>query len=136
MIKEINNIPELMVMGEPESTIISFKNSKDNINIFHVAEAMEEKGWHIERARVPDAIHCTLMPSHFNTKEEFIRDLKESVIVVKGDPQKYKNASNVAAYGMISSIPDETLVEDYMNSFLSSIYSTPRISKNDESLKK
>ena len=47
---EINKIDELEVMGEPYATIIAFRAKKNStINIFHVADAMEEiSDWQVE----------------------------------------------------------------------------------------
>lgn len=38
--------------------------------------------------------------------------------IVIENPEKFKNAANVAAYGMLNKIPDETIVEDWLVSLL------------------
>ena len=65
IVNEVSKIPELVVIGQPCMTIVSFKVRDGlKLNIFSVSDVMESKGWKMERNAVPQSIHCTLMPQH------------------------------------------------------------------------
>ncbi len=70
----------------------------------------EQHKWHMERQqyrtinttllnitvkynRNPDCIHLTLMPSHSQTKVQFITDLKASIAAVKANPKLAKSGT-------------------------------------------
>lgn len=44
-----NNIQGLKILGKPHMSVLSFATSQPNINIFAVADLMEQKGWTMER---------------------------------------------------------------------------------------
>lgn len=105
-------------MGKPESTLLCFRSKKTDFNIFYLAEALDEMGWHMERARLPDSIHCTVMPQHSQVKEKFVNNMNEAMEIVRKNPEKFKDAANVAAYGMLNKLPDPEIGEDFLVSLL------------------
>lgn len=46
----IKEIPELELMGDPQAILISFRSTKaSKMNIYHLADCLEERGYHMER---------------------------------------------------------------------------------------
>jgi glutamate/tyrosine decarboxylase-like PLP-dependent enzyme len=84
----ISQIPELYLMVEPEMTLISF--SSKEVNIFHIIDEMNLKGWYIQPSLsfdgIPANIHLTVTLSNVLHTEPFIHDLKESVEKAKHLP--------------------------------------------------
>ena len=65
---------------------------------------MEEKGWHIDRLQMPDALHAMVTAPHEKVIEAFITDLKDAVQTVREHPELAEEGQ-AATYGMISHIP-------------------------------
>eukprot|EP01096_Ripella_sp_DP13-Kostka_P002803 TRINITY_DN138_c3_g1_i1.p1 TRINITY_DN138_c3_g1~~TRINITY_DN138_c3_g1_i1.p1 ORF type:complete len:565 (+),score=273.73 TRINITY_DN138_c3_g1_i1:66-1697(+) len=126
-------IPELKVLGEPHMSIISFASVDPKINILAVADVMKDVyGWNCERQQLPDSIHLSLMPNHSKIASKFVEDLKASIAVVRADPSL--NAKGTAAmYGLVAKIPDNAIVSDFLNTFLSTIYDRDRDSSSSSS---
>jgi len=84
----ISQIPELYLMVEPEMTLISFSSKK--VNIFHIIDEMNLKGWYIQPSlsfdHVPSNIHLTVTLSNVVHTDQFIDDLKASAQKAKELP--------------------------------------------------
>jgi glutamate/tyrosine decarboxylase-like PLP-dependent enzyme len=49
-IKEIGKIDGLRIVGTPHATLFAFESTNTSqLNIYHVSDALEELGWHMER---------------------------------------------------------------------------------------
>eukprot|EP01099_Mayorella_cantabrigiensis_P001700 TRINITY_DN1754_c0_g1_i1.p1 TRINITY_DN1754_c0_g1~~TRINITY_DN1754_c0_g1_i1.p1 ORF type:complete len:551 (-),score=135.33 TRINITY_DN1754_c0_g1_i1:124-1608(-) len=122
LINSINQIEGLQVIGDPQMTLLSFKSvDETSFSIHVVADLMEERGWTIERQQLPDSIHLTVMPTHDRIKEKFIGDLKECVKFAKSD-KTLKAKGTAALYGLVASIPDKAIVENFLLTFLDKVY--------------
>ncbi len=77
----IESIPELHMMARPEMTLISF--GSDKVNIFHIIDEMNLKGWYIQPSlsfdNIPATIHLSVTLSNAGREDEFICDLEQSV---------------------------------------------------------
>ena len=121
-VTQINKSEDLKVIAEPHSTLVCFTSKNPKVNIYHVSDAMDELGWHMERQQDPASLHCSIMPQHTKTRNQFITDLLKCVEVVKQNPEKYKSKS-AAMYGMVASIPDGSIIEDFMGNFMDKMFS-------------
>ena len=65
-------------MGDPCMTAFAIASSNPNINIQAVADAMETKGWKMERNQLPDSLHCSILPHHINVVDKFLDDLEDA----------------------------------------------------------
>jgi sphinganine-1-phosphate aldolase len=119
--QSVNSIEGLHVIGNSKLSLLAFGSTDPKVNIFAVADAMETKGWKMERQPNPDCIHCTVMLQHVESSKRFVTDLETCLEIVKQNPESYKKGS-VAMYGMVASIPDETLVDDFLLSFINRVY--------------
>eukprot|EP00127_Corallochytrium_limacisporum_P002279 Clim_evm67s109 gene=Clim_evmTU67s109 len=123
--KAIHDMGDLKVLGNPEGTLLSFTTTNpDQMSIYAVADVLEDKyGWHMERQQKPDCLHLTIMPPHIETHKQFLKDLHATVDILKSPEGKELNSKGTAAmYGMITSIPDDTVVYDFIVNFLGKVY--------------
>ncbi|MFP4451758.1 MAG: pyridoxal phosphate-dependent decarboxylase family protein [Desulfobacterales bacterium] len=88
IIKAINDIPELYILGEPEMTLLSF--SSETVNIFHIIDEMRARGWYIQPSfsyeNTPANIHLSVNLSNVGRSGEFAADLKQSTEKAKALP--------------------------------------------------
>lgn len=77
IIHEIQQIPELQVIGNPQTTVLAF--TSDKIDIYEVADVLSEKGWLLDRQQNPPSLHLTVNFIHKDYIQDFICDLKEAV---------------------------------------------------------
>lgn len=79
--KAIASIPELYLLAEPDMTLLSF--GSDKVNVFHIIDEMNLKGWYIQPSLsfdgVPANIHLSVTLSNVAHTDRFITDLKQSV---------------------------------------------------------
>ena len=106
--------------------------SVGSINIYEVADALEKlsveaggakKGWKMERQQNPPCLHCSILPHHTddNVMQDFVRELKLAVEAVKHS-KGGGSSSTAAMYGMVTSVPNKSLVDDFLTQFLSQIF--------------
>ncbi|MHA2398201.1 MAG: pyridoxal phosphate-dependent decarboxylase family protein [Promethearchaeota archaeon] len=119
LMKGINDIPELYIIGEPVMSVFSF--TSDTIDIYNLGDLMDKKGWHLDRIQFPNALHMMVNPHHAEIVEPFLKDLKESVYEVVENPGSTSDG-DAAIYGMVASLPDRDKVKDYIINFLKSQY--------------
>lgn len=114
---------ELELVGEPHMTIVAIQVKPEfgKLNIHSIADAMEERGWKLERQQFPDCIHLTVMPQHAATRDQFVTDLKWAIEQVKQDPAKYAKGA-AAMYGLLAKIPDDAVIDEFLLSFMGHIY--------------
>ena len=68
---------------------------------------MTLRGWHLDRQQFPPCLHLTVMPAHAASADEFLRDLAESVSLVKRPSlAKLRNSAIVSlAQAMVKLLP-------------------------------
>ncbi|MFX1501852.1 MAG: aminotransferase class V-fold PLP-dependent enzyme [Promethearchaeota archaeon] len=119
LIEGINQIPELYIIGNPVMSVFSF--SSDKIDIYHLGDLLDKKGWHLDRIQFPNALHMMINPHHAEIADIFLKDLQETVDEVVKNPEKVSDG-DAAIYGMVASLPDREKVKDYIINFLKSQY--------------
>ena len=72
----IEEIPGLRVMGDPVMGVFAF--TSDEADIFAIGDAMDDRGWCVDRQQGPDALHLMLSPKHATVVEPFLADLREA----------------------------------------------------------
>ena len=75
----IGAIAGLRVIGAPVMTVFAFGAEDDSIDLFAVADVMDDRGWHIDRQHGPDALHVMVSPKHLEIADAFLVDLREAV---------------------------------------------------------
>nr|CAB3266029.1 sphingosine-1-phosphate lyase-like [Phallusia mammillata] len=79
----IRNIEGLKVFGSPLMTAFGFGSNQAALSIFAISDIMEKKGWKMEVQRNPDSVHCTILPGHVKSADNWLVDLKDAVDFVK-----------------------------------------------------
>ena len=115
----INAIPELRVVGEPHMTIFCF--GSDTLDPWAIGDAMEGRGWTLERQTSPPSLHMVVTPAHAAVVEPFLDDLRAAVQEVKDNPSA-SSGGMAAIYGMMAQIPEEGQLEDMILGFLDEQY--------------
>jgi len=95
----IAGIDGLVVRARPDSTLLSFgaDEQRHSIDVYAVAEAMATRGWYIDRQGPPPSLHCTVNASHADTVEEFLADLGEVTLELRGTDRRGRGGT----YGTI-----------------------------------
>ena len=119
LIEGINQINELYIIGKPVISVFSF--TSDKIDIYHLGDLMDKKGWHLDRIQFPNALHMMVNPHHAEIVDKFLNDLRDTVKEVVKHPRESTDG-DAAIYGMIASLPDRKKVKDYIINFLKSQY--------------
>jgi sphinganine-1-phosphate aldolase len=119
LIEGIDQIPELYIIGEPVMSVFSF--ASDKIDVYHLGDLLDKKGWHLDRIQFPNALHMMVNPHHSKIVDAFLKDLQETVAEVIENPETTSNG-DAAIYGMVASLPDREKVKDYIINFLKSQY--------------
>ncbi len=110
----INAIPGLQVMGEPDASIFSF--ASDGVDIYAVADAMDAKGWQLDRQQMPPKLHLVVTPAHEEIADTFLADLEAATSsVAREGPAP---GGRAAMYGMLGSMPDRGAVEKVIQDFM------------------
>ncbi|MCX8064613.1 MAG: aspartate aminotransferase family protein [Candidatus Hydrogenedentes bacterium] len=117
----IRSIPGLDIVGNPCGPVFAYYSTDKNLNIYAVADVMEEKGWHIDRQQKPPSIHQMINPTHKDIVERYIEDLRDSVEKVRGN-RDIGRYSKAPTYGMLANIPARALVEKEVRKMVEKIF--------------
>jgi len=77
----------LRVLGDGRFHLVAIAadpRAADPVDVFAVADALEERGWYIDRQGPPDAIHLTVSNTNAGHVDEFVAALGESVSAARG----------------------------------------------------
>ncbi|EOO03598.1 putative sphingosine-1-phosphate lyase protein [Phaeoacremonium minimum UCRPA7] len=121
---------ELEILGRPLVSVIAFQAR--NLNIYDIADAMTDKGWHLNALQNPPAMHIAVTLPIAKVWERLAADLeavveaekeKERVRLVEGKGAKGKAVGDSAAlYGVAGSLPNKSVVVDLATGFLDLLY--------------
>ena len=120
----IASIPELELIGSPCMNILAFTTRKNRPDIFVVGDALEEKGWYVDRQQRPNCIHVTVMPHNIPVLEAYITDLKAAVNFALSNPDA-NTKGNAALYGLMARIPFRGMVEQNVRRMFEELYGKP-----------
>ncbi|XP_048727010.2 sphingosine-1-phosphate lyase-like [Ostrea edulis] len=117
----VRDIQGLKILGTPHMTCFAVGAADPEIDIQAVADDMDSKGWKMERNQNPSSLHLSILPSHIPVVSDLLTDLKASTERVKGDVTLSKNGT-AGVYGMISTIPDKSIIDDFLVEFFCQVY--------------
>lgn len=118
----IKNMPELKVNGTPEAGIFSFVSTDKDVNIYALADYLEEKGWHTDRQQKPPSLHVMITTAHEHVAEEYVADLNQAIAEIKSNPERNKTG-NAAMYGMMAKVPVRKLIKNELMKVMKEMYS-------------
>jgi glutamate/tyrosine decarboxylase-like PLP-dependent enzyme len=84
MIEGIRAIDGLRVLGQPEAQIVAMASADAALDVFAVGDALLARGWHLDRQGPPDTLHATVSAGNAPVIEEYLRDLRAAVELVRG----------------------------------------------------
>lgn len=113
----IRAIPELRVMGEPTMSIFAFDSA--TLDVYALADAMDRRGWRLDRQQQPPSLHMMITPAHAPHVATILANLEQSVAEVRGSTAA--NAGSAAMYGMLGALPDRSQVNDFILEFMDSL---------------
>ena len=114
----LGKIPGLAVLGAPVGGVFAF--GSDSLNVYELGDAMDARGWKLDRQMNPSALHVMVTPAHAAVLERFLSDLTECAkSLAAGEPAPDGSA---AMYGMVGTIPDRQQVDDFLVEFLDGLF--------------
>ncbi|VDK51270.1 unnamed protein product [Anisakis simplex] len=123
-----NPIPGLRLLGSPDVSVVAFES--DIVNIYAIGDQMSERGWHLNLIQNPPGLHIcvTYNTVKANADVTFIRDLREVVNKLLGEPNKGNDSEMAAIYGLAASVPDKSIINEVVNAYLDACYAMPNAS--------
>lgn len=111
----------LDILSDPEMSVFAYGPGAEKLNIYAVADQMEQRGWLMDRLQRPEALHAMVTPLHQRIVDSFVNDLRESVEYVRANPQAGRSGS-AATYGMIAKVPVRRLVKNEVRKMMEQMY--------------
>ena len=121
LMEGVTSIPGLEIISDPDMTVFAYTSTEKKLNIFAVADQLEERGWHVDRLQKPDGIHAMVTPLHSRIVNQYLEDLRESVEIVRKNPSLARKG-NAAMYGMAAKVPVRGLVKKEMLKVMEKMY--------------
>ena len=100
----VRAIPGLALLGEPESTIVSFAAAPGGPDVYALADRLEARGWAADRQQRPASIHLTCTANHLAIAADYLADLRAAADEVARDPSLTR-AGSAPMYGMMARVP-------------------------------
>ena len=82
----VAEIDGLHVLGEPELSIVAV--GSDTLDIFRIAERMQDKGWVPGLLQRPKALHRMMSMLHVPTMTQYLEDLNKTTASIAGEQEK------------------------------------------------
>lgn len=117
----IGAIAGLRVMGSPHATIVTWTSDDDAVDVFAVADLLQEKGWAVDRQQRPPSVHLTANASNAPIVDSYLADLAEAVAHVRARPE-LKHKGEAAVYGLMAKVPIDRLVAREVLGAVASMY--------------
>lgn len=117
----ITSTEGLQILGNPAISITAFHSVDKALDIYVVADRLEEKGWIVDRQQFPKCIHTTVMPHHLSILEKYIEDLKEAAAYARAHPEK-ATEGQAALYGLMTDLPLRGVVSQQVRKLYEDMY--------------
>jgi sphinganine-1-phosphate aldolase len=117
----IASIDGLRVIGSEACTIVTWTSNSDDVDVYAVADQLEDRGWHVDRQQHPTCVHCTVTANHAPIVDEYLDALRSAVAYVRAHPD-VKSRGNAAMYGMMAKVPVRALVKSAVMRVMEGMY--------------
>jgi glutamate/tyrosine decarboxylase-like PLP-dependent enzyme len=107
----------LRVLGSPAMSVFSFVQGGGDV--YQLCDAMEQRGWRLDRQQLPPSAHMMVTPGHAKIVDAFARDLAECAGVSAGAGAPA--AGTAAMYGMLGAMPDRAAVSGFLLEIMDSL---------------
>jgi sphinganine-1-phosphate aldolase len=114
--------PHLQLLGAPTVSVVCFGVPPGSpLSIYHINDAMKEKGWNLNTMQNPASVHICVTYANAAKAGEFVADLAAAVEEVRtAPPGRFKGGSG-AIYGLAATVPDKAVVTDFAHMFLNAL---------------
>lgn len=110
--------PGLEVLGRPDMSVLAFTSSA--FDVYALGDAMEARGWKLDRQQLPPALHLMVTPTHAPIADRFLEDLRSCAASLgRGEPAPEGSA---AMYGMLGAMPERTAVGGFLLELMDTLY--------------
>lgn len=110
----IRGIPGLQVLGDPQYSVFAF--TSDKVDIYALGDAMEARGWKLDRQQRPPSLHMMITPAHEKLVGQFLADLREATLGLEQGTLTPEGSA--AMYGMIGQIEVSEQIEQFLLQFM------------------
>jgi len=117
----IEAIPELALLGQPAMGVLAYASKDKQVNVYAVADRLEQKHWHVDRLQRPAGIHLIVNPGHARIVDEYLADLREAVEYVQTHPDA-ELEGNAPMYGLIAKMPLRGMVKKNVVEVIAKLY--------------
>jgi sphinganine-1-phosphate aldolase len=90
----VRSMDELAVLGEPDAQLFAL-TSRSGLDVFALGEALQRRGWYLDRQKPPDSLHATVSAGNAAIVDDFLDDLLVCVAEV-GDARIDDRSTNYA----------------------------------------
>jgi hypothetical protein len=117
----IAKIDGIKVIGSQHCTIVTWTSAQADVDVYAVADQLEDRGWHVDRQQHPACVHLTVTANHLPVVDDYLRDLADAVVFVRAHPE-VKSRGNAAMYGMMAKVPLRAMVKSAALKVMESMY--------------
>jgi len=120
LIDGIRKINGIELIGDPKLSVFAFVGT--DVDTYAMGDALEARGWHVDRQIKPASLHFMVTPAHAGIVDRFLDDLQASVDEVRANPES-ATSGQAAMYGMMATLPDSDMLEEIVLQTLDGLYS-------------
>lgn len=73
----IDGLPDVELVGDPIGPVLAMQS--DAVDLYAVADVLDDRGWHVNRNTDPHGLHLMLSPAHASVADQLIDDLVDAV---------------------------------------------------------
>jgi glutamate/tyrosine decarboxylase-like PLP-dependent enzyme len=120
LVEGVRKVEGLEILGDPRLSVFAFRGV--DVDTYAVGDALEARGWHVDRQIKPASLHFMVTPAHAGIVEEFLDDLRSAVDDVRAHPE-LASSGQAAMYGMMTTLPDDGTLHEIVLQTLDGLYS-------------
>jgi sphinganine-1-phosphate aldolase len=117
----VGEIKGLHILGHPQGPLLAYGSTDSKVNIFAVADQLEQKGWGVNRVQNPNGIHAMVTAQHLAVANQYIVDLADAVETVRANPELAKTGG-AATYGMMAHVPLRGMIKSKVLDVFAEMY--------------
>ncbi len=110
----VSDTPGLRILGTPAMSVFAF--ASDTVDVYVLGDAMEKRGWKLDRQQRPPCLHLMVTPAHAPVVDAFLSDLRECVATIESTKPTPEGAA--AMYGMLGAAPDRSMIGSFVLDFM------------------
>jgi glutamate/tyrosine decarboxylase-like PLP-dependent enzyme len=114
LVRGVAATPGLRVLGEPDMSVFAF--ASDTVDVYVLGDAMDKRGWKLDRQQRPPCLHLMVTPAHAAVADEFLADLRACVGELAATRPAPEGAA--AMYGTLGAAPERSGIGGFILDFM------------------